>query len=108
MQKLVSAAEHRYVSVVSFLEVALKRRKDPTGFPFTVGLLTKAMTELQAVELPLRSSHAAGIERIPMRHRDPFDRILIAQAIEESLPLVTMDADIAAYTADGLSVIGKK
>lgn len=43
-----------------------------------------------------------------MRHRDPFDHLLMAQAIEEQLPLVTMDADIAAYAEDGLTVIGKK
>jgi len=108
VRRLVSAAERRYVSVVSFIEVALKHRKDPAAFPFTVGLLTKAMGELQALELPVRSSHGVRIERLPLRHRDPFDHILMAQAIEESLPLVTMDADVAAYTEDGLTVIGKK
>jgi len=108
IQRLVSTAERRYVSVVSFIEVALKHRKEPTAFPFTVELLTKAMSELQALELPFRSNHAAPIERLPMRHRDPFDHLLMAQAIEEKLPLVTMDADIAAYAQDGLTVIGKK
>jgi PIN domain nuclease of toxin-antitoxin system len=102
----VSAAERRYVSVVSFIEVALKHRKDPAAFPFTVELLMKAMAELQALELPLRSNHSIRIERLPMRHRDPFDHLLMAQAIEEQLPLVTMDADIAVYTEDGLTVIG--
>jgi len=108
IQKLVSAAERRYVSVASVIEVALKHRKDPEAFPFTVELLIKAMRELQAVELPLRTSHGIRIERLPVRHRDPFDHMLMAQAIEESIPLVTMDADLAAYTEDGLTVIGKK
>ncbi len=108
IRKLVSTAERRYVSVVSFIEVALKHRKDPAGFPFTVELLRRAMSELYALELPLRSSHAVRIDRLPMRHRDPFDHLLMAQAIEERLPLVTMDTDIAAYTEDGLTVIGKK
>ena len=107
IQKLVSAAEQRFVSVVSFIEVALKHRKDPTTFPFTVELLTKAMTDLQALELPLRSSHSIPIGRLPWRHRDPFDHLLMAQAIQEKLPLVTLDADIAAYSKDGLKVIGK-
>jgi PIN domain nuclease of toxin-antitoxin system len=107
IRKLVSSAERRYVSVVSFIEVALKHRKDAAAFPFTVELLTKAASELHALELPLRSNHTVRIERLPMRHRDPFDHLLMAQAIEEQLPLVTMDADIAAYTEDGLTVIGK-
>ena len=108
VRKLVSTAERRYVSVVSFIEVALKHRKDPKAFPFTVELLAKAMSELQALELPFRSNHSLPIERLPMRHRDPFDHLLMAQAIEEKLPLVTMDADLAAYAEDGVMVIGKK
>jgi PIN domain nuclease of toxin-antitoxin system len=107
IQRLVSDAERRYVSVVSFIEVALKHRKDSAAFPFTVELLAKAMSDLQALELPLRTGHCVRIERLPMRHRDPFDHLLMAQALEEQLPLVTMDADIAAYSEDGLVVIGK-
>ena len=108
IRRLVSAAERRYVSVVSFIEVARKHRKDTAAFPFTVELLARAIGELQAVELPLRSGHAIRIERLPLRHRDPFDHMLTAQAIEESLPLVSMDADVAAYTEDGLAVVGGK
>jgi PIN domain nuclease of toxin-antitoxin system len=107
IQKLISAAERRFVSVVSYLEVALKHLKDPLSFPFTVGLLTKAVPELQALELPLQSRHGVRLERLPLRHRDPFDHLLIAQAIEEQLPLVSMDADIAPYAEDGLTVIGR-
>ena len=108
IRKLVSAAERRYVSVVSFIEVALKHRKDAKAFPFTVEHLRKAMSELQAVDLPLRSIDGVRVERLPLRHRDPFDHMLMAQAMEESLPLVTLDADIAAYAEDGVTVIGKR
>jgi PIN domain nuclease of toxin-antitoxin system len=107
IQRLVSDAERRYVSVVSFIEVALKHRRDSAAFPFTVELLTKAMSELQALEFPLRSGHCGRIARLPMRHGDPLDHLLMAQALEEQLPLVTMDADLAAYTEDGLMVIGQ-
>jgi PIN domain nuclease of toxin-antitoxin system len=106
IQKLVSAAERRYVSVVSFIEVAMKHRTYPAAFPFTVEFLTKAMGELQALELPLRNCHTASIDRLPLRHRDPFDHLLMAQALAEGLPLVSMDAGIAAYSQDGLTVIG--
>jgi PIN domain nuclease of toxin-antitoxin system len=107
IQKTISAAERRFVSVVSYIEVALKHRKDPLSFPFTAGLLTQAVSELQALELPLQSRHGVRLERLLLRHRDPVDHPLIAQAIDEQLPLVSMDADIARYAEDGLTVIGR-
>ncbi len=48
-------------------------------------------------ELPIRFEHAAAIAALPMHHRDPFDRLLIAQARAETLTLVTTDATIRAY-----------
>lgn len=49
-------------------------------------------------ELSVSANHAAAIRTLPPIHRDPFDRLLIAQAISESLNLVTSDATLARYT----------
>jgi hypothetical protein len=57
--------------------------------------------------LPLRGNDSVRIDRLPIRHRDPF-RSSAHGAIEDQLAHVTMDADIAAYAKDGLTVIGKK
>jgi len=47
--------------------------------------------------LPIRASHITALSVLPDLHRDPFDRILIAQAVAEGLPLVTSDRQIRAY-----------
>jgi len=48
--------------------------------------------------LPIAPEHAAGVEALPACHQDPFDRILIAQALIEPMRLVTHDARVAAYS----------
>mgnify|MGYP001348897423 FL=1 len=48
-------------------------------------------------ELPITSEHAVGVEALPELHRDPFDRLLIAQAICEGITLLTADAVVAKY-----------
>ena len=104
LQKLVLEAQERYISIVSFFEVALKHRKDPDSFPFTFEFLSGAMADLQAAELPLRRSHVALVGTIPVLHKDPFDHLLMSQAIDEGLVLVTMDTSIATYALAGLTV----
>ena len=104
LQRFVAEADRRYISVVSFVEVALKHRKDPEGFPFTFEFLECAANDLQALELPLRKRHITHIEQVPMLHRDPFDHLLMAQAIGEELVLVTMDSVLTTYTLDGLTI----
>ena len=49
-------------------------------------------------ELPVRAIHAAGVARLPLHHRDPFDRLLIAQAIHEPARLLTVDRIMAKYS----------
>ena len=55
-------------------------------------------------ELPVTHAHAIAAGRLPPHHRDPFDRMLVAQAITESLTLATRDASIALYDVDVLKV----
>jgi len=64
--------------------------------------LKVSLGKLHAPELPLRLAHAALAGRLPFHHRDPFDRLLIAQAQLESLTVVTRDDHFARY---GLSIL---
>lgn len=48
-------------------------------------------------ELPIRADHLGGVEQLPDLHRDPFDRLLVAQAMAEGLAIVTADPQVAAY-----------
>jgi PIN domain nuclease of toxin-antitoxin system len=55
-------------------------------------------------ELPVTHAHAIAAGRLPSHHRDPFDRMLVAQAITEGLTLASRDASIALYDVDVLKV----
>jgi PIN domain nuclease of toxin-antitoxin system len=50
------------------------------------------------IELPVRAAHAAMVSRLPDMHRDPFDRLLVAQALSEPLLLLSADAHLAKYS----------
>jgi PIN domain nuclease of toxin-antitoxin system len=57
----------------------------------------RALDEMVVEELPIRRQHVLGVGSLPFHHRDPFDRLLIAQAQAEDLTLVTSDRKFAAY-----------
>jgi PIN domain nuclease of toxin-antitoxin system len=63
---------------------------------------------LAATPLPLHPRHVATLQALPPFHKDPFDRMLIAQAVAGKLTLVTMDAEIARYASAGLRVVGRE
>jgi PIN domain nuclease of toxin-antitoxin system len=94
------------LSVISFWEVLLKSMKgtldvgDPRLWWFD------ALEQLAATPLPLRPQHIAGVYGLPPIHKDPFDRMLIAQATVEGLALVSNDGEIARYASKGLRVVG--
>lgn len=86
-----------YYSAASIWEIAIKsslRRKD---FRIDLGALLSALPAMGLVELPVTAAHAASVTGLPSIHRDPFDRLLIAQSIAESLTLLTNDAILAGY-----------
>ena len=96
VREAIESAEEVYVSAASIWEVANKVRlgkieADPE-------LLTGALTTSGFLELPVKAAHAAGVARLPMHHNDPFDRLLVAQALAEPLRLLTADAVLAKYS----------
>jgi PIN domain nuclease of toxin-antitoxin system len=93
------------MSAVTFWEVTLKagRGKLDVGDPRV--WWARALADLAATTLPLRPEHVAELHGIADHHRDPFDRVLIAQAVSEDLALVTTDKEIARYASNRLRVI---
>jgi PIN domain nuclease of toxin-antitoxin system len=83
-----------YLSAASVWELGLKiaRRKLSLGDRFDEKLLADGMEEL-----PVTIAHARGAQALPPLHADPFDRLLISQALVEGLMLVTSDREIARY-----------
>lgn len=82
------------VSAASFWEIAIKRQLGKLKAPERI---EGALIEIGLTELPVTISHAMMTERLPMHHRDPFDRLLIAQAMVESALIITRDSAFEAY-----------
>ena len=84
-------------SVASIWEVAIKRGLGRADFTVDVRLLRRGLLDNGYQELPITSEHAVAIEGLPPIHKDPFDRILVAQAIVEGITLLTADPVVARY-----------
>lgn len=83
-----------FLSAVSGWEIAIKRARGRIRFP---DVDRELLALLRVVELPVTLRHAAELGRLPAHHRDPFDRMLIAQARTDDLTVVTRDGAFAAY-----------
>jgi PIN domain nuclease of toxin-antitoxin system len=90
----IEAATEVFVSAVSAWEIAIKTalgRLDP------VRTVAEAIEECGFQELPVTVRHAAAVAGLPFHHRDPFDRLLVAQAKVEQLTVVTRDPTFRRY-----------
>jgi PIN domain nuclease of toxin-antitoxin system len=86
-------------SAASLWEVAFKQGLGRVDFRVDARVLRRGLFDNGYAELPVTSAHAVAIDALPPIHRDPFDRILIAQAQVEGITLVTSDATVAQYPA---------
>lgn len=84
-------------SAASVWEVAIKRGLNRADFRADARLLRRGLLDNGYVELPIASEHAVAIDSLPSIHRDPFDRILVAQATVEGITLLTVDPQVAQY-----------
>lgn len=95
-RKRIESATEIYVSSASYWEIAIKAG---------LGKLPVSLVEIRAAaqhsgfnELPVNGEHAETLLTLPDHHKDPFDRMLVAQAICEPMRLLTSDAQVARYT----------
>ena len=86
-----------FVSAASIWEIAIKSAIGK--IKADAGEMTRAIGASGFVELPIAAAHAAQVARLPLLndHKDPFDRLLVAQSIVEPLVLLTADPKVAAY-----------
>ena len=90
-------AGRNVISVASYWEAVVKTQKGLLSIP-DLGTWWRRATELMGARtLPIRASHVSALAALPMLHKDPFDRILIAQAIAEGLDFITNDDHITPY-----------
>jgi PIN domain nuclease of toxin-antitoxin system len=85
-------------SAASIWEIAIKAGLGRSDFAFDPAEIARAALDTGFTELPVRSDAAALVLRLPLLHRDPFDRILVAQAISEPANLYTTDRQLVLYS----------
>ena len=84
-------------SAASLWEIAIKSSLGRESFQVEPRVLRRSLLENGYTELPVTSEHAVGIDLLPRLHKDPFDRLLLAQAMVEGITLLTADSQLAAY-----------
>ena len=102
--RLRSTRDTFLISAASAWEIAIKASLGRLRLPIDApSFLRAAIRELPVLELPIALTHAARVAELPLHHRDPFDRILIAQAQIEGLAIMTVDRAFHAY---GVPLLG--
>lgn len=86
-------------SAASLWEVAIKRGLGRPDFHVDPGLLRRGLLDNGYGELPITGEHAVAVAMLPALHKDPFDRLLVAQSIAEDLILLTADPLLTQYDA---------
>lgn len=84
-------------SAASMWEIAIKSRLGRDDFRVEPRQMRRGLLDNGYVELPITSQHAVSIDGLPPLHKDPFDRLLLAQALTEGITLLTSDAQLARY-----------
>lgn len=92
---------HVLLSVASVWEMVMKAETGRLPLPRPLGDFLQDQVLHNAISvLPIRLEHALRLEGLPMHHRDPFDRMLVAQAMEEDVPILSADPVLRAYPAE--------
>lgn len=101
---IADPANDIYVGTASIWEIAIKHALGRGDMPVSGARAAALCVAAGYRELPLTWRHSVAVEGLPPLHADPFDRILIAQAIAEPMRLLSRDATVAAYGAMVMAV----
>lgn len=101
-RRLITEAEAVFVSSASIWEASIKAGLGKLAVD--IDALIAEITNSGYLELSVRAAHAARVRDLPHIHRDPFDRMLVAQALTEPLQLLTADGYLSQYTELVISV----
>lgn len=87
-----------YFSAASIWEIAIKAALGKLDFHYSPDEIARAASDTGFVELAVSSAHGAKVVDLPLHHRDPFDRLLIAQALLMPAQLLTADSTLVPYS----------
>lgn len=97
-RKLINDPQHKLLfSAASLWEITIKNSLGRDEFRVEPRVLRRGLLDNGYVELPITSEHAVSVAALPDLHRDPFARLLVAQATCEGITLVTADAVVGQY-----------
>jgi len=96
-RKYFSQENILFFSPASLWEIVIKRTLNREDFQIDPQAFHKGLLAAGYLEIPITSQHALAIDSLPQIHKDPFDRILLAQAIVEKMDLLTADTSLAKY-----------
>ena len=95
---LLQNAKHQlYFSAANLWEISIKRGLGRQDFHVEPSLLRRGLIENGYTELAVKSFNCIALEQLPVIHKDPFDRMLVAQAVSEGMLLLTSDSVVAEY-----------
>ena len=97
-----------FVSAASVWEIAIKHRLNrggPEDMPVSGSIALEAFVQTGFEILAIKGEHAAALDGLPPIHKDPFDRLIVAQALTEPLILFTSDAVVAEYSSTGIRLV---
>lgn len=94
---ILEAANEVFFSAASVWEVAVKSTLRRRDFRANPTVFVRALAQSGFSELPVTAAHAARVVGLPAIHRDPFDRLLVAQSLAEPMMLLTNDAVLVGY-----------
>ena len=94
---ILDAANEVFYSAASIWEIAIKTALRRTDFKADPAALVRALAQSGFSELPVTAAHAVRVAGMQAIHRDPFDRLLVAQSLAEPMTLVTNDAALVRY-----------
>jgi len=105
VQEIIKDARNEVLlSIASAWEIVVKSSRGKLDVPRpAMAFVQRQLGRHRVALLPLRLSHLSALERLPWHHRDPFDRMLLAQCSEEGASLVTVDTQLGRYGVDILS-----
>lgn len=93
----IETHEGLFVSIASFWEMAIKNGLGKLELPVSISKMMEDCSVQRITILPIGSAHLEALKDLPMIHRDPFDRLIICQALAEDMTLVTSDDVIRKY-----------
>jgi PIN domain nuclease of toxin-antitoxin system len=98
LRTLIDTAETVYLSIASLWEIAIKLNLGKLSLQRSYETIGRELEASDILFLPISFADTVQIRHLPLHHRDPFDRLLIAQAINHNLPIISADTAFDAYS----------